>query len=362
MTKPQKPLKLNDLLLEYLLAASLAPTEGARRPGTHGFIPNISAREWSVASDIFAMLGEDSGFEAPFEVLTLLDLERDECPANAAEASRLADALARPLEQWPFDVALALSEMPMLEGDFGGERELRVRQCTLGGASVLALSGRVSAKTVLGAQVAVERLALAWIGAAYSLGLVELHFDPESLQYPGTVSRLGEVERPLSAEATHIVEVTVPCLPSDSSELEARAAALGDERKPIERHIRLLRRLMIDGAPRAQQLRDACRMAAVAATSFDFGVSVTLAFSVIEGLLLDPIDRDDLVARLAEAVAQGLGRSAEERTKLRGDLKRLYKFRSNFVHAGRSVEASNARQETMHLLAEVVRRELEQLG
>jgi hypothetical protein len=105
-------------------------------------------------------------------------------------------------------------------------------------------------------------------------------------------------------------------------------------------------------------MNGACRLAALARSAVDYGVAVSLAFSVIEGLLLDPESKADVGARLAEAVAHTIGTSAEHRDKLRKSVKELYDRRSRFVHTGRVWEASNARESTLGLMNAVLKREI----
>jgi hypothetical protein len=54
----------------------------------------------------------------------------------------------------------------------------------------------------------------------------------------------------------------------------------------------------------------------------------------LEGLLLEHSDKDNVTARLSEAVAYRLGRSAEDRDRLRKLTRKLYSLRSDYVHTG----------------------------
>jgi hypothetical protein len=105
-------------------------------------------------------------------------------------------------------------------------------------------------------------------------------------------------------------------------------------------------------------MRSACRLAALARASTDFGVAVSLAFSVVEGLLLDPDAKSDGCARLAEAATYALGTSRDHREGLRKSVKALYKHRSTFVHTGSAGEVSKARESALGLMNNVLRHEI----
>jgi Apea-like HEPN len=150
-------------------------------------------------------------------------------------------------------------------------------------------------------------------------------------------------------------------LPSDLEDIDRQATRIGGLESVLARHHRLLGRLFSSESVRARELRAACRRAVQAEFSGDFGLKVALAFSCLEGLLLEPTSKEEVLGRLSEAVAHALGRSFDERPALRRRLKDLYDLRSRFVHTGTAHETSSAGRDVLDLTYRVLRREVELL-
>lgn len=99
-----------------------------------------------------------------------------------------------------------------------------------------------------------------------------------------------------------------------------------------------------------------------AGVSTDVRLTLTYCFMCLEGVLLDPTEKEDTTSRLVEAVAAYcIGASAAERSKLRREVKDLYKIRSLSVHTGNvgSYAWHRPRERALDLVSRVLRREIE---
>ncbi len=214
----------------------------------------------------------------------------------------------------------------------------------------------VEAHTLLGARIRAEQLGLAWIGCAFSLDLVDLYFDDSQRFSPASVV-IESAEWDLTGEYLDVVDRSVLRLPQISrSDLDAHVLKGGDQVRAVSRHTGLLRLVMCGESQECSHLQSAARLVAMAATTIDFGKSISLAFSVVEGLLLD--GQESSVQRISEAVAHGLGRSVGNRRELRKAVKSMYESRSVFVHTGSVQERSTNRQDAIGLAAAVLSREI----
>jgi hypothetical protein len=252
----------------------------------------------------------------------------------------------------------------------GGPGKLDITsQLDDGGCSVQ-LAGEVFAPTELGAMVAAERTVEAFLGASTALGLVT-HVDlipgargKTDLEHLEEYVEVSGKRRPFGQRVEDILErLVLRGAPPDLSDLERMQLERGNHEAALARHTRTLAKTLGSDSDRALQVRNACRLALRAIHDGDAGVAMTLAFCVIEGLLLEPGQEDNVVARLSEAVAHSLGSSAEERANLRKKAKDLYKHRSEFVHTGSTSGRllAVARSEVPSLALRVVRREMELL-
>lgn len=277
---------------------------------------------------------------------------------NAAVAT-LVTALGAPTAQWSFRAPLfrtgfELAVTAELPG--GGPLQLRT-DVGADGVPWMFLEGAVRAHSEAGALLLVERVCLMTVGAGLAAG-VFVHAPSAHPQPSRVVTIEGRgLHFDLGTEA-----VLARCwvdIPRDLSEIERRRLEQGHVNAAFARYLRILERALRSEGPRADELRNACRMACLAATSPDDGVGLTTSFAMMEGLLLDRAHGDQVVARLCEAVAHSIGRSYEERRQLRAELRRLYDLRSSFVHSVKRQRAAQARQQVVELMLHVLKREIE---
>ena len=87
-------------------------------------------------------------------------------------------------------------------------------------------------------------------------------------------------------------------------------------------------------------------------------MAIAIAFMSMEAVLLDPKATESILARLREAVAYRLGKSSDDRRRLRKWIKELYQARCDFVHKGRVHEPSTVFNEARDIAADVLRREI----
>jgi hypothetical protein len=85
------------------------------------------------------------------------------------------------------------------------------------------------------------------------------------------------------------------------------------------------------------------------------GKTMTGTSSSAERIRLEmPVtSKEEVLARLAEAVAHSLGRSFEQNDKLRRLVKDLYSPRSDFVHTGHVRESYEVREQALQLMCDV---------
>lgn len=306
-----------------------------------------------------------SGFTAPLDVYEFLDgigipgnTQWPETPDELADA--LLAELGRPIHRWAFEAPVAVWGTLSLDEEIGGRAELRLFTPTeQQGLGRLRLKGVVGARTGGAAVAMAEANALAVLGAANALGLVWMDYrPPQSTSASASLSVAGASQESTLAFQS-IVDGAYADYVDPPTDLERAHLSRGDVRSAMQRQIGALRRLFTASSLRARHVRRLCEMAARAAAASDYGIAVTLAFSVVEGLLLDPLEKGEVHGRLVEAIAFSLGSSVEQRTELRKQTKRLYDHRSTFVHRGNMRESAGVRDEALTLMKGVLRREVD---
>lgn len=139
-------------------------------------------------------------------------------------------------------------------------------------------------------------------------------------------------------------------------ELDQRLGSEG----AVKRRTRQLERLFSSTETRAQEVRQALRMYLRAHAAWSEGEKAMFLGTMLEGLLLDR-RKDDLSARLQDAVAFWIGSSAEERTGIRKDIRDLYSARSDFVHNGELSPRGFREEIFMHHAKKVILKEIDSL-
>jgi hypothetical protein len=130
----------------------------------------------------------------------------------------------------------------------------------------------------------------------------------------------------------------------------------------LDSNLRILNRAISDPRPPALAVQHACRMYLRAYEAWNAGESAMFFAITMEGLLLDKRQKDDLSARLQDAVAYWLGGSAADRERTRTCVAELYKVRSNYVHNGEDAPSGFNVDSVRELTRKVIRKELMTLG
>lgn len=205
----------------------------------------------------------------------------------------------------------------------------------------IALSGVVNAVTRYSAAKQVEELLLEVTGVGYALRF----FDFDDL-LPGVPLGVGWIDigeddplRPCQEgeRAAMTCRVVVPESVSDLDAVRARKDGLGSV---LNRLLKTAVAILRSDEERAAELRHVARLLLKTRLEPDLGPKISAGFVCLEAALLDPKARESVGARLGEAVAYRLGRSAAERVDLRKQVAALYDIRSRYVHTGRSADGS----------------------
>lgn len=163
----------------------------------------------------------------------------------------------------------------------------------------------------------------------------------------------------LSWRETHDVCSTVLLPPDDATELErAEQKRLGKGEGILQSRIELATRPFRIGGMAAKKIRRAARYLRKAVTSDEPGDAYLYLATCLEGLLLDGEKKDDLSARVADAVGFLLGRTHDERVAFRERATHLYKVRSSYVHKGEYTGSELERLKCIELARAVVAAEL----
>jgi hypothetical protein len=322
-----------------------------------------------IASDIFEM-PEAETYASPEEVHEVLQTtliaqpgaidSTSDIDINEVVGTMLA-ALRAPPQRWTFRTALFPPQFDVaLSVELGGRLPVQLSPVELDGQKSLFLSGEVLAHTEHGALALAEQTTLMVLGAGIASGV--LVYEPPTTRPAAPVSvTINEVEHYFESITQGIIAGCWVEIPRDVSDLERANLVQGRIAEAITRHVRILEKALAAVGPRADEVRNACRMACLAATSSDDSVTLPLCFALLEGLLLDTAHGDNVLARLREAVAHSLGADHEERVHLRAEIKRLYDLRSGFVHSVRPRRAAVATQQAVELALRVLKREIELL-
>lgn len=326
----------------------------------------------------------EAAFEAPWEVQLFVDRVMNMLDGPPPDATLTVEERGHLLTAALLNTARAcrfeidLTNPGILSPGFsfedmllGGPRELSVTRHPehLG---VTVLKGTVPAATFNGAIRRAERVLDEFLGALRAAGMCQ--FAGGGLRPDSTLATIRvddgwhvtlKEEFTLAPEYTERVRGTRMVLPDDLSDPERRelskdnkAAALN---KALARHTRFLKKVLAGATEHASAVRNACRLAVNAEMTGDFGVAMALAFACLEGLLLADSGKEDVVAKLSEAVTHSIARDFDEERNLRKQVKKLYQVRSDFIHKGVALERNRAREETLEIMYRVLRKKAGQL-
>lgn len=351
------------------------------------------ARE--IAAELLPLLGEDAGFLDPAELKEFLDhcvrvAEEDLDAKYGIEGyvQFVREAIYRELDDgaglFKFEVGVPIDGFLVTPEAWGETRQFRVSGNAVSGALPLVLQGETVARTSVGAHRKAEDTVKAFVGAAYSLGI--LGYLPAldgcvpswSTGWAAPVDGACSVtitpvdDRALNAPPQENLDASpglraalhgiVGAYPRDLSELESTQLKANHIGAALGRRVRALKGVMVGASEASEGMRSLCGLACAAASTDDPGISLSLAFSVVEGLLLDPSQDSDVQARLREAVAYLLGTTSQDRKRLRLRVHELYRLRSRFMHRGGRRPTVTSRDQGLELMRAVLRRELEVLA
>jgi hypothetical protein len=132
---------------------------------------------------------------------------------------------------------------------------------------------------------------------------------------------------------------------------------------PHDREIRLaaLKALLSGDSGRCRELLNAARLLFRALVDDEPGMQTVFCMMCLEAVLLDPLQAEEVMGRLSEAVAYRLGTFSARRADLRKRVKKLYGVRSAFVHTGELVGNDKLlalRPDCIELTKQVLAREI----
>lgn len=240
------------------------------------------------------------------------------------------------------------------------------------GVHVLIL-GSIGANSSARAHIRTDEWIRALFGAGVALGL----FQPKQ-GYPLKNAHIvlapedEQAERsyldPLLASAIKSTRMAEPrdfsASSSDPGIADVRAVASSGRLEPP--HFRTMIRALNSKVKRGVTTRIACRFLGHALASRDPGWSLFYCALCLEALLLDSAAKEDLTARLGDAVAAQQGGSEEQRNMHRNMVRDIYDARSSVVHRGEyrgksrklKLEPRQLSEQATELVSAVLHREL----
>ncbi len=276
----------------------------------------------------------------------------------------LATRLRSPQRQFSFTAPLCLHGGLELSVSMGGQHDLIIQPDNRDGQRILLTSGKVEAPTEPDALLTVEEILETILGLSLALDLCSMmaalpghgHHDLSVRIVPHDERILSRLSPVIS---TAISEAIVR-IPGPRSDLDLRHIAAGDHERLLEAPLRLLCCVMASTERRAVELQRAGAFLLRGSVTPDLGLALTYGFMCLEAVLLERSQTDNILARLVEAVAYRLGKSTEDRTKLRREIKDLYDLRSRYVHTGQAGGAAwtKPRERCLDIVARVLQREI----
>jgi hypothetical protein len=218
------------------------------------------------------------------------------------------------------------------------------------------VEGQIHGKNYHRVKLFVETLCQEIQGMLLALNFAKFHTNnlippPAMVIGSGKTYNSGSYTNSVSANCAFSIKTDSQLHPE--GDLDKRQEISGD----LARRIRLFERLFKSETPRAQEIRQALRMYLRARAAWSEGEKAMFLATLLEGLLLDR-RKDDLSARLQDAVAYWIGTTSENRDDHRRTIRNLYNARSEFVHNGTLNPQKFNSEEVFNLAKEVIRKEI----
>lgn len=316
-----------------------------------------------LASSIVQMLGTSAPEERDvihLIAMTIVELEADDDGIRQIDAgvvNRILERLRSP-QEFQFYVPISAACSLPLGLDIGGPHQLKIDNPTTEEYPRIKLSGQVKAIHAYHASRQIEADVKSLIGSSIAMGIAEPLpaapiYDTPVIRFSNTPIDRVPLDPTVGGLASRIRFV----VPNDLDELENRRLGSSDSTAALEPRLRGLRSVLSSKKERAKELRTAAGLLFDAFAASE-GMAIALAFMSMEAVLLDHKSKESIVARLSEAVAYRLGKSADNRRQLRKQVSNLYEARSSFVHTGTVNKPSTSVSDARDMSASVLRSEI----
>jgi hypothetical protein len=365
--------RLQDLILQLLKdvlpglhqALTQRTVLGDRDPlaGSDSLHIQPSAGLEQVALQILAELGSETELRDSRDIVAIVS---DELAANsksefAVALKKAAARLRHPNRLFEFRVPISAYSGLSIQWQLGGIHSLEIRDCSSNGEPPrMELKGCIEAPHAHRLIDRVEQCVKFVIGAFIATGIARFYYARIS-SVPIVTIEGDSAMLHLDASVGALAAGTFFGIPEDFDEIKARRAKAKSLTNAINPTLERIAYIISSDDPKAVALRSAAILYADAVAAREAGRSVAFALMVLEAVLLERSNTDTVLARLKEAVAYRLGRSREDRARIRKQIGRLYEFRSSFVHTGAVNVAEFEQHEALELVRAVLKREIDDL-
>ena len=323
---------------------------------------------YPLASTIVQMLGSDSVQERDvihlitMSIISELKADRENSHMviinDATDLTKkIVERLCAPQEyhfSFPISAGYGLS----LSLDIGGAHNLKIQNLPTIEEQRVTLTGSVNAIHEFHASRQIETDVKSVIGVSISLGIAKLLPIPvdeiPAVIFPDRLVSRVHIDPMIGGLVTRIRFM----VPNDLDELENKRLRSEPVTTALDHRLRGLNTVLSNNSERGKELRSAARLLFDAFATHEDGMAIALAIMSMEAVLLDHKTSETVLARLSEAVAYRVGKSADKRRELRKQVKRLYEARSSFVHTGKVDKPSITVTEARDICADVLRREI----